>query len=218
MQYEIAGNPEYGQLSVQLGPGETFVGEGGSMSWMSEGMEMNSRLLGGFFKAVIRRLVAGESLFVGEYSHPHGGSVTFSPSQPGTIVQRTLKGDSFILTKGSFLGCSPGVELKTRFHGIKAIFSGEGAFFIECSGEGDVFFNSFGAIVEKEVRGSLIVDTSHVVAWEPTLTYALKGMGSIKSTLFSGEGLVLHFTGTGRIYLQTRTMTSLAGWLTSFVT
>ena len=167
-------------------------------------------------KALIRKLVGGESLFVGEYRHPNGGSVTFSPARPGTVLQRTLNGDSFILTSGSFMGCTPGVRLKTRFGGLRAIFSGEGAFFIECSGNGDLFYNAYGAVLEKEIDGSLIVDTVHVVAWEPGLSYSIRGMGGVGATLFSGEGLVMNFSGSGKIYLQTRTMSALSRWLTPF--
>jgi uncharacterized protein (TIGR00266 family) len=216
MQFRIEGNPDYGQLTADLRPGETFIAESGAMSWMSGGTEMKSRMIGGLFKALFRKCFGGESLFVGEYAHPSGGSVTFSPSTPGTVLQRTLKGDAFILTKGSFLGCTPGIVLKTRFGGLKALFSREGAFFIECSGEGDLFYNAYGAIVEKEVRGGFTVDTGHVVAWEPGLSYTIGGMGGLKSTLFSGEGLVMKFSGSGKLYLQTRTLGGLARWLTPF--
>ena len=217
MEHNIEGNPAYGQLTVELGPGEAFIAEGGSMAWMSDGMQVKARLMGGFLKALVRKLFGGESLFVGEYSHERGGgSVTFSPARPGTVLQRTLSGDSFILTAGSFMACTPGVELKTRFGGLKGLFSGEGAFFIECSGTGELFFNSFGAILEKEVEGSLVVDTGHMVAWEPSLSYSIKGMGNLKSTLLSGEGLVMSFTGRGKAYLQTRTMGGVSGWLAPF--
>ena len=216
MQHEIQGNPDYGQLTVSLEPGDAFLAEAGAMAWMSDGMQIKARLLGGMPKALIRKLVGGESLFVGEYRHPNGGSVTFSPARPGTVLQRTLNGDSFILTSGSFMGCTPGVRLKTRFGGLRAIFSGEGAFFIECSGNGDLFYNAYGAVLEKEIDGSLIVDTVHVVAWEPGLSYSIRGMGGVGATLFSGEGLVMNFSGSGKIYLQTRTMSALSRWLTPF--
>lgn len=186
------------------------------MAWMSEGMGVKARLLGGFTRALVRKIVGGESLFVGEFSHPSGGQVTFSPSVPGEVSHRRLSGDSFILTGGSFMACTPGIDLKTRFGGLKSMFSGEGAFFIECSGEGDLFFNTFGALIEKDINGSFTVDTGHVVAWEPSLNYSIRGMGGLKSTLLSGEGLAMRFTGTGKIYLQTRTMDSLANWLTPF--
>ncbi len=216
MEYQIEGNPDYGQLTVGLGPYERFIAEGGSMAWMSDGMEVKARLIGGLLKAVVRKMVAGESLFVGEYRHPTGGSATFSPSRPGTVLQRTLNGASLMLTAGSFMASTPDVKLSTRFGGLRGMFSGEGAFFIECSGNGELFFNSFGAIIEKEVEGSLIVDTGNVVAWEPTLSYSIKGVGGLKSTVLSGEGLVMNFTGSGKIYLQTRTMDGLSGWLTPF--
>ncbi len=218
MDFSIEGNPDYGQLSVRLGSGETFLAESGSMAWMDSGMDVKARLLGGLLRAFIRKLTGGESLFVGEYHSNRGGQVTFSPSRPGMVVRRTMNRDSITLTSGSFMACTPGVQLRTKFGGLQSLFSGEGLFFIECSGEGELFFNSFGSIVEKEIRGSFIVDTSHVVAWEQGLTYSIRSMGGLKSTLLSGEGLVMEFSGAGKIYLQTRTMTGIAHWLTPFAT
>ena len=146
MDYNIDGNPDYGHLTVRLNPGESFIAEGGSMAWMSSGTEVKARLLGGFLPALVRKVTGGESLFVGEYSHPLGGEVTFSPSAPGTIGHRRLSGDSLLLTGGSFMACSPGVNLATRFGGLRSMFSGEGMFLVECSGFGDLFFNTYGAL------------------------------------------------------------------------
>ena len=216
MDHSIDGNPDYGHLTVRLNPGESFIAEGGSMAWMSADTEVKARLLGGFLRALVRKVAGGESLFVGEYSHPSGGEVTFSPAAPGTISHRRLSGDSLLLTGGSFMACSPGVNLATKFGGLRSMFSGEGMFLIECSGFGDLFFNTYGALIEREVNGSFTVDTGHVVAWEPSLDYSIRGMGGLKSTLLSGEGLAMRFSGSGKIYLQTRTMESLAGWLTPF--
>jgi uncharacterized protein (TIGR00266 family) len=216
MNYQIDGNPDHGDLSVQLGPGETILAESGAMSRMSAHLEVNARLIGGLLKAVARKFLGGESLFLSEYRASQAGFVAFSPTCPGTIAVRELKGDSFFLTKGSFLACTPGVELSTRFGGLKAFFSGEGAFLIECRGTGHVFFNAYGAIVEKDVQSPLTVDTGHVVAWEPSLSYQIRGMGGLKQTLFSGEGLVMVFEGTGKLYLQSRHLPGLVGWLTPF--
>ena len=216
MDFSIDGNPDYGQLKVELRPGDRIVAEGGSMAWMSAGANVKLRLLGGLFKSLVRRLVANESLFVAEYSHPGVGFVTFSPATPGSVAHRRLDGDSFILTAGSYMASTPGIELKTRFGGLRSLFSGEGAFLIECSGTGDLFFNAYGALVEKEIDGSLTVDTGYVVAWEPGVSYRIRGMGNLKSTVLSGEGLAMSFSGTGKVFLQTRTMGGVAGWLTPF--
>jgi uncharacterized protein (TIGR00266 family) len=218
MKFEISGNPDYGHLAVSLAPGESILSESGAMSWMSSHLHARSRLIGGLGRAVWRKLVGGESLFVGEYSaEGAGGVVAFAPAEPGSVLHRRLEGDSFILTAGSFLACTPGVELRTRLGGWRALFSGEGAFFLECSGTGDLFFNAYGGVIEREVDGSLVVDTGHLVAWDPGLSYTIGGMGGIKQTLFSGEGLVLRFEGRGKVYLQTRHLPGLAHWLVPFL-
>jgi uncharacterized protein (TIGR00266 family) len=128
-----------------------------------------------------------------------------------------LRGEPLRLTAGAFLACTENITLKTRFGGLKGIFSGEGAFFLDAVGEGDLFFNAYGAVIEKELDGELVVDTGHLVAWEPSLEYKISGMGGFKQTLFSGEGLVMRFSGRGKIWLQTRTLPHTAGWITPFL-
>jgi len=216
MKFDIAGNPDQGDLTVSLGAGESVLAESGAMSRMSSHLEVKPRLIGGVLKAVARKFLGGESLFLSEYRASSPGIVAFSPRLPGSIATREVKGDGFYLTAGSFLACTPGIELSTKFGGLKAFFSGEGAFLIECSGQGALFFNAYGAIVQKKVQGSLVVDTGHVVGFEPSLAYRIQGMGGIKQTLFSGEGLVMKFEGVGNIYLQTRHLNGLAAWLTPF--
>lgn len=213
MQFEIHGNPDYGDLEVQLAAGDTILSESGAMNRMSGRLSVGSRLMGGFARSLVRKVLGGESLFLAEYSASGSGSVGFSPKLPGTVLHRQLSGDSFFLTGGSFLACTPGVELSLRFGGIKAFFSKEGAFFIECSGTGDVFYNSYGAVVEREVDGSLIVDNGHLVAWEPSLDYEITTTGGLKQTLFSGEGLVMKFKGKGKILLQSRHLGGVINWL-----
>lgn len=214
MKFDISGNPAYGDLTVALEPGESIWAESGAMSRMSGNLEMDTKLVGGFLKAVIRKLLGGESLFVGQYTATERGFISMSPGCPGSVVHRTMKeGETFNLTAGAFLACTAGMTLKTKFGGLKAFFSGEGAFFVEVEGVGDLFFNCYGGLVEKEIDGELTVDTGHLVAWEPSLEYTIGGMGGLKSTLFSGEGLVMNFSGKGKIWLQTRYLGGMAGWL-----
>ena len=71
-------------------------------------------------------------------------------------------------------------------------------------------------MVERELDGDLRVDTGHVVAWTPGIAYTIGGMGGLKSTLFSGEGLTMNFSGQGTIWLQSRNLPATAGWLSPF--
>ncbi len=217
MQFDISGNPDYGDLSVILESGDTVLSEAGAMSRMSTNLEVKGRLVGGMVGALARKFLGGESLFLAEYAATQPGFVCLAPTHPGCVLHRKLTGDSFMLTRGSFLACTPDVTLQTRFGGLKSFLSGEGAFFIQTGGQGDLFYCAYGGVVEKQVEGAFTVDTGHVVAWEPTLEYAIRGMGGLKQTLFSGEGLVMEFTGQGKLYLQTRHMAGFAGWLTPFL-
>ncbi len=218
MKFDISGNPAYGDLTIALAAGESCWSEGGAMSRMSSHIELKTRLVGGLMKSVIRRIVGGESLFISEYTAPHMAYVSLTPACPGSVLHREMKGDHFLLTAGSFLACTPGMNLGTRFGGLRAFFSGEGGFLIDVSGHGDLFFNAYGGVVEKDIQGEFVVDTGHVVGWEPSLSYTIGGMGGLKQTLFSGEGLVMRFTGQGKLYLQTRHLRALAGWLRPYCT
>ena len=115
------------------------------------------------------------------------------------------------------MACTENIKLSTIFGGLKAIFSGEGMFFIDVSGSGDLWYNAYGAVVEHDLAGrELIVDTGHVVAWEPSVTWNIQGMGNLMSTFFSGEGLVMKFSGTGKVWLQSRSIGGLVGWLRGY--
>jgi uncharacterized protein (TIGR00266 family) len=187
------------------------------MSRMDPGLTLRARLTGGILRGLARKVLGGESFFLAEYTGPSGGEIAFSPALPGTVIHRRMSGDTLRLTGGCFLACSAGVDIRTRFGGLRSFFSGEGAFMMDVSGEGDLFLNAYGAVIERDVRGSLTVDTGHVVAWEPSLDYSIKGMGGMKSTLFSGEGLVMNFQGEGRIWLQSRTLGQTSGWLIPYL-
>jgi len=217
MEFQIQGNPDYGQVVVTLAPGEKLLTESGAMSRMDASFELRTRLMGGFLRALARKLLGGESFFLAEYHSRAGGTLALSPKLPGAVVHRRLDGERLTLTGGSFLAATQGIEMRTRFGGFKSLFSGEGAFLLELGGRGELFFNTYGALIEQQVEDELVVDTGHVVAWEPTLDYSIQGMGGLKQTLFSGEGLVMRFRGQGRIWLQTRTLGQTAGWLIPYL-
>ncbi|MBC23001.1 MAG: TIGR00266 family protein [Phycisphaerae bacterium] len=216
MEITIDGNPDSAEARFSLHTGEMFLAESGAMTRMSPSITIQPRLLGGFLKSLIRKFFGGESLVMGQYTAQQDGDVVVANTTPGSIVHRKLQGEKLVITAGALLACSEGIDIRTRTHGFRQIFSGKGAFVLECSGSGDLVLASFGSIIEKKIDGQLTVDTGHVVAWDPTLDYKIRGMGSIKSTLLSGEGLVMDFTGSGTIWLQTRHLQGFTHWLIPF--
>jgi uncharacterized protein (AIM24 family) len=70
---------------------------------------------------------------------------------------------------------------------------------------GQVLVGAFGGIQELVCDGNLVIDTGHLVAWDATLEYSVgKSADGWLASFFSGEGLVCHFRGQGRIWIQTR--------------
>ena len=94
-------------------------------------------------------------------------------------------------------------------------FSKEGLFLLRVQGSGDLFLSSYGAIHTKELRHGekYIVDTGHMVAFDESVNYRVTRVGGLKSTFFSGEGLVCELTGPGNIYLQSRSDDAFLTWL-----
>jgi len=88
----------------------------------------------------------------------------------------------------------------------------EGLFRLKVSGTGRVWFGAYGGIFQKEIDGEFIVDSGHLVAYEPTIGIRIGLAGGIFSSFFSGEGLVTRINGPGRIYMQSRSFDGLAAW------
>ncbi|MEC7435930.1 MAG: AIM24 family protein, partial [Candidatus Thermoplasmatota archaeon] len=47
-------------------------------------------------------------------------------------------------------------------------------------------------------------------------SYEIGKVGGMKSFMFGGEGVVMHFSGQGRVWIQTRNLASLAANLIPF--
>jgi len=95
VQHRIEGNPDYGDLTVELAADELILVESGAMSRMSSQLELTARMPGGLLGALARKFLGRESLLLGEYRSPHGGSLSLSPATPGTVLHREMRGDTF---------------------------------------------------------------------------------------------------------------------------
>ena len=164
-----------------------------------------SRRGGGGIWGGVKRMVSGENFFLNHFTaRLPEQTLILGPVLTGDVIHRPMAGETLIVQGSSWLASGPGIETDASFQGLgKALFSGESVFWIRCSGHGDLFLNSFGAIYEVEVDGSYVVDSGHIVAFEDTLQFDVGKLGdSWLNTFLSGEGLVCHFRGQGRLYCQ----------------
>lgn len=220
MQFGIRYGPSFSLLGVKLAPEEQILAEAGSMVGMSADMKIDTALnaTGGSFKGLLtalgRKFLGGETMFINTYTAgENGGQIMIAPTLMGDILHFPMNGGSFLVQASSFLAASPGIKVGLKFGGLRTLLGGEGLFLLQVQGAGDLFINAYGAVRELEINGPVIVDTGHVVAFTEGLSFQVKKVGGWKSTLLSGEGLVCEFTGRGRLFLQTRHVGALVGWV-----
>ena len=82
MQYEIKGE-SLPVLKCQLSQGESIQCEAGAMSWMDDGIEMQTEA-GGLGK-MFGRLLTGENMFLNTYVANRAGEIAFASKFPGSI-------------------------------------------------------------------------------------------------------------------------------------
>jgi len=204
---------------VDLAPGETFIAESDAMASMSSDLDMKAKLNGGLFAGLMRKFLGGESLFINEFSNNGSKSMrlTLTQGTPGDIVQKELNGDSYFLQPGAYICSTPDVKVSIEWAGFMSWIGGEGLFRLKISGNGIVFFGAYGCLLEKEIDGEYIVDTSHLVGYEPNMKLKQQLSGSLISSLTSGEGLVTRIEGKGKIIIQTRSISGLTSWLNRYL-
>ncbi len=216
MEIEILYRPAFSLGVLKLQGSEQVRVEGGSMVSMSAGVTLETKATGGLFKSLGRALFGGESFFQNTYAAPSsGGEVTVAPALPGDLFTLEIENESMTVQSGAYVASEMGIEIDTKWGGAKTFFASEGLIMLRASGRGKLLLSSYGAIHEVRLPAgqSYTVDTGHLVAFNETMNFKVRRVGGMKSTLFSGEGLVVDLTGPGRVLLQTRSPDAFLAWL-----
>ncbi len=215
MEIEIVHRPSYSLAVARLTSNERIRAEAGAMVSMSGGVNIETKAEGGILKSLGRAFLGGESFFQNFFVAPaQGGEVTLAPELPGDMMLIDLRGQKMMLQAGSYVASENGVELTAKVS-VKAFMSAEGISMLEATGTGKLLVSSYGAIFERTIGAGekYIVDTSHLVAFDANMGVTPRTVGGFKSTLFSGEGLVIELTGPGTVYMQTRSPQALINWI-----
>jgi uncharacterized protein (TIGR00266 family) len=211
--FEIIGD-DMQAVILSLAAGDEVRAEAGAMMYMTDSIEMDTKMEGGLLGGLKRRFLAGESFFITYFRAPvTAGKVAFAGPYPGKIIQVDLQ--KLLCQKDSFLCAVGPVDLSIAF--TKRIgagfFGGEGFILQKMEGSGKLFIHSGGTIVAMQLGSGerLKVDTGCLVALDPTVDYDIIRVGGIKTSLFGGEGLFFaSLTGPGRVWLQTLPFSRLA--------
>ena len=209
IDYQIHGD-DLQLVEVELDQGEGVRAEAGTMTYMEDGIEMQTGTGSGVFSG-FKRMITGESFFITTFMNNASGKsrVAFAAPYPGKIVAFDL--DQFngqvLCQRDSFLCAAQGTEIEVAFTKRlgAGFFGGEGFILQRLTGDGMVFVHAGGTVIEKNlVAGeTLRVDTGCIVAFAETVDYDIQFVGGFTNALFGGEGLFLaKMTGPGKVYLQ----------------
>lgn len=215
MRYEIKGDT-LPVVICHLEAGERMITERGSMAWMSPNMKMETSTNGGFGKA-FGRMFSGEAMFQNIYTAQGGnGLIAFASSFPGSIKAFDIgPGQEYIFQKKAFLAGEPGVNLSVHFHKKvdSGLFGGEGFVLQKVSGNGIVFAEFDGHVVEYELQPGqqIVIDSGYLAAMSVTCQMDIQTVPGLKNIVFGGEGLFnTVITGPGHVWLQTMPISSVA--------
>ncbi len=209
-------------LKVNLASGESIKAESGAMVSMSSTIDVDGKLEGGLLGG-LGRMLSGEKFFFQTLKASRGaGEVLLAPSYIGDVKAIEISGSTpYTVQKDGFFAGSNSLNISTKMQNLaKGLFSGEGFFVMEVTGNGLLFVSSFGAIHEINLQAGeeVIIDNQHLVAWPSNIQFNIeKASGGWISSFTSGEGLVCRFKGPGKVLIQTRNASSFGSWISRYI-
>ena len=221
MKYELKGGT-FPVVVCSLDNGEKMITEKGSMTWMSQNMEMTTSGGGGLGK-MFSKAVSGESIFQNIYTANGSGMIAFGSSFPGQILPlEVAPGRDYIVQKSSFLASEANVELSIHFNKKigAGLFGGEGFIMQKLSGNGIAFVEVDGELVEYELGAGqqLVVSTGYVLGYESSVSMDIQQVKGLKNKFLGGEGFFnTVLTGPGKVWLQTMPIPNVANAILPFL-
>lgn len=226
IDYKIIGE-DIQIVEIELDPNETVIAEAGSMLYMEDGIQFETKMGDGsqpdqgFLGKLLQagsRVITGESLFMTHFTNRGVGKrkVTFAAPYPGTVLPinlGTTYGNTIIVQKDSFLCAARGTQLNVHFNQRlgAGFFGGEGFILQKVQGDGMAFIHAGGVVIERTLNNEMLrVDTGCVVGFEPSINFDIQRSGGLKSMIFGGEGIFLAtLRGSGKVWIQSMPISKL---------
>ena len=206
MQYEIVKNP-MGLIEFTLNKGEKITAEAAAMVYIKGNMVTETRMRkGGFLKSLKAAAFGGESFFVNEFiAQEDRCKLGLTGNMLGDIEVVDVN-EEFIVQSGAFVGSTTDLTLDTKWQGFTKGIFGSNLFMLKTVGTGKMFVNGWGGITKMQLQPGekMILDNYQLVALSSSAQYGVVKHGSLKTTLFGGEALVIEIVGPGTVYLQTK--------------
>jgi uncharacterized protein (TIGR00266 family) len=222
MEYKIVGDVMQA-LQIELRRGEEIYAEAGTMLYMGAGIELQARMQGGIVKGLMRKFLAGESLFMSVFRcETASGKLALANPIAGKIFPIQLNGNTILAERNAFLCAMGNVDLSIAFTKRfgAGLFGGEGFILQKISGQGLLFLHAGGNMLDFTLGPGeqLRVDTGCIVSFADSVAYDIQFVGGFRNALFGGEGVFYAtLTGPGHVVLQTLPFSRLANRIAAAV-
>lgn len=220
MEITVRHAPSFAVGRCDLAGGEVVRVESGAMMATSDGVAIEASMQGGLMKSLKRGVLGGESFFITTYTAPPGGGwVDVAANLPGDMTTVEVHDGPVLIQRGSYIASESGVDIDTKWGGLKTLVGGEGGFLLRASGQGTVVLSCYGALdrIRLGAGERLVVDSGHMVAFDEDVRFGLRRAveGRSIQSMKSGEGFVFDFEGPGEVMVQSRNPSALISWLTT---
>lgn len=218
-------------LHCNLKQGDAIYCESNAMVMMESNLELKGQLQGGIMQSLMRRFANDESLFQQQIEAVRGeGDCLLSPTLDGDLQLLDIGQNQYMLSDGAFVAATTSVDVRAQIQRNLggAFFGNTGGFVImQTQGTGQLVVSGFGSLFEIEVTPDkdVIIDNGHVVCWDSNLEYKIsmttgedRGfLRNMMGSFASGEGVVLRFSGQGKVVLCSRNRDTYTGWIQSIL-
>lgn len=220
--YEIIGtDAQIVQFPVRAG--RKVMCFSGGMAYMSESMEMESKLAG--FGKTFGRMAGGGSLFQIIYTNKDtfkDGYIGMTPDYPGIIIPINMSVTGKVVAlRDSFLCATVGIG--NSMTDVGAGFNpASNALAFCCSGMDFIvqtvengewaFLMAMGTVIKKTLADgeTILVDGNSILCFESSVTVDVRPVGGIAAICCGGEGIFnTELTGPGTIHLQSMSIDKL---------
>lgn len=186
----------------------------GSIKIGKDNESMTSAMLGFF-----GRKLSGETGFIQQYDGP--GTVALGSSLPGDVTMFAVNpGDTYYLSRGAFIACSPNIRVSGGLNliGILGIGQEEGFVLPTVTTDnsiGYIWIGAYGTFERHEIpQGqSMLINNGQFLAANKKYD-GLKTLGKSAISSMFGEGMGMEFKGPCIVYTQSKNMNELVTYIT----
>lgn len=210
----------FADVTITLNKDQVILADGGSMSFMSANMGVQTSAKNGIWSG-LQRAFTGETFFMNIFGVERGekGKITLCSTLPGDVKCLRLKANSqILLAPGTYIASTINTKVEARRR-LRGIFFGAGLTLVEITADKQdalIWCGGFGAIKEHRIKAGdeFIVEFGRFFASKGTTDYEIVTLKNVMSIFFSGQSVMLmKFTGPCVVYTQSRSIQQFTNYM-----